>query len=156
MYITLYDYHNVMNNSQNVVIMSEVIKKILIVDDDEATRAIIAQMLKKDSYIIDHAESGEAALEKIIRNSYDLLILDYMMPDVDGLDVLSKVKELDPNVRVIMITAAHLSTDIALDAIKKGASHYLTKPFELKKFRRIVKRALTDVTPDQFGIGLDN
>jgi DNA-binding response OmpR family regulator len=136
--------------------MSKIAKRILIVDDDEAARSIIAQVLRRDNYHIDQAGSGDMALEKVIHNRYDLLILDYMMPDLDGLDVLLKVKELNPETKVIMITAAHLSIDKVLDTLKKGASHYVTKPFEVKTLRKIVNRELADATPAHIDHGRDN
>lgn len=123
-------------------------KKILIVDDDENARAVITQMLGREGYILHQASSGKEALEKVAAEDYDLLILDYMMPEMDGLEVLVKVKKLKPRVKVIMITAVHLTIEKAVEAMRHGASDYVAKPFEMKVFRETVKRVLADAAAE--------
>lgn len=128
-------------------------KKILIVDDDQHARAVIAQMLRGNDYSVDQASSGKEALEKVMAGQYDLLILDYMMPEMDGMEVMIRVKKLKPEVKVIMITAVHLTIEKAVEAMKRGASDYVAKPFEMNVFRETVKRVLATATAETLELG---
>lgn len=128
-------------------------KKILIVDDDENARRVITQMLKGDEYSLDQADSGKDALKKVTAGDYDLLILDYMMPEMDGMEVMLEVKKLKPAVKVVMITAVYLTIEKAVEAMRRGASDYVAKPFEMKVFRETVKRVLATATAETLELG---
>lgn len=104
-------------------------KNILLVDDDALSRSILGDILGECNYQVAHAESGRAALDIIKRRKFDLILSDIVMPDMDGLELLRKVRLEDPNQPVIMITAyAELST--AIEAVRLGASDYINKPID--------------------------
>jgi response regulator RpfG family c-di-GMP phosphodiesterase len=106
-------------------------KKILIVDDYLPTRKLIVDALNQSSkYQINEAESGEEALRVFREDEYDLVISDIMMPGMNGMDLLNRISEMNPDVAVIMITGSP-STDLTVNAIKNGAVDFLTKPFDI-------------------------
>jgi two-component system, NtrC family, response regulator AtoC len=114
---------------------------ILIVDDDEVIQETLFDVLKKRGYDIFLAGSGKEALETIKKNIIDLVLLDMRLPDVDGLDVLKKVKELDSEILVIMMTA-YSDIQTAVAAMKSGAYHYINKPFELDELKLLIEKGL--------------
>ena len=114
---------------------------ILIVDDDEVIQETLLDVLKKRGYDIFLAGSGKEALETIKKNIIDLVLLDMRLPDVDGLDVLKKVKELDSEILVIMMTA-YSDIQTAVAAMKSGAYHYINKPFELDELKLLIEKGL--------------
>jgi len=103
--------------------------KILIVDDELIMRESLSGWLKRDGYDVETAKSGEDALEKLNLSHYQILLLDIKMEGISGLEVLRHVKENDPDVAVIMITA-YGSISTAIEAMKNGAADYLLKPFD--------------------------
>ncbi len=103
--------------------------KILVVDDEMILRESLAGWLERDGHEVDKAESGEEALEKIKNIRYDILLVDIKMGGISGLEVLKQVKESDPDVAVVMITA-YGSIATSIEAIKNGAYDYLLKPFD--------------------------
>jgi len=103
--------------------------KIFIVDDELIMRKSLSGWLERDGYEVDTAESGEEALEKLKETRFDLLLVDIKMEGISGLDVLKHVRENDPDVAVVMITA-YGSISTAIEAIKNGAYDYLLKPFD--------------------------
>jgi len=103
--------------------------KILIVDDELIVRESLGGWLERDGHTVDKAASGEEALEKCEKTRYDILLLDIKMEGMSGLDVLKKVKENDPDVSVVMITA-YGSIPSAIEAMKNGAHEYMLKPFD--------------------------
>ena len=114
---------------------------ILIVDDEEIARNNIEHILKKENYHVVTAANGIEAIEKIEAAVFDVVLTDLKMEKVDGLGVLEKVKSKYPDTQVIMITA-YAAIDTAIEAIKKGAFHYIAKPFRLEEVRTTVKQAL--------------
>lgn len=118
--------------------MSE--EKILIVDDEELIRWSLQEELDNEGYETFVASDGAQALKIFADKSPDLTILDYKLPVVDGMDVLRKIKEVNPDHLVIMITA-HGSIDSAVKATKLGAFHYIQKPFDLRELKLIIQKA---------------
>jgi DNA-binding NtrC family response regulator len=115
--------------------------RILIVDDEEIVLRSCQRILRDGGYQIDLAREGYVALQMVSETDYDVLILDIMMPKMDGLEVLRRVKEARPDIEVIMITGLNeIST--AVKAMKLGAFDYLPKPFEPEDLRLLVSRAL--------------
>jgi len=121
--------------------MKTVNGRILVVDDEKNLREFLEIMLQKDGYEVETAADGREAVERIENQFFDLLLCDVKMPELDGLGVLRKTKELWPETHVIMITA-HASTENAVDAMKQGALDYITKPFKVEEVRLIISRAL--------------
>jgi two-component system response regulator PilR (NtrC family) len=100
--------------------------------------------LGKEGYRLTLAESGRKATEIFDKSSYDLVISDIKMPDMSGVEVLRHVKETDPSVPVIMITA-YASAETAVEALRLGAYDYLTKPFKLEELKANIRNALEKV-----------
>lgn len=115
--------------------------KILIVDDEESIREVVHTLLDAQGYDCSVAVNGRNALEQFSAGSYDLILSDIVMPEMDGLRLLEQVHAADKDVPVIMVTALHDITT-ALDAIRMGAYDYLLKPFEKDQLYLSVKRAL--------------
>lgn len=119
-------------------------EKVLVADDELSMREFLEILLHKEGYAVETASTGEEAIKKIERDQPDLIICDIMMPKVNGMDVLRKAKEIDPEALVIMITA-YASTESAVEAMKLGAYDYITKPFQVDQIKLVVKKALEHV-----------
>jgi DNA-binding NtrC family response regulator len=115
-------------------------KRILIVDDEEIVVRSCLRILSSDEYDIAVANNGLEALTKINEEDFDMVILDIMMPKMNGIEVLQRVKESHPDVDVIMITGLN-EIDTAVKAMKLGAFDYLPKPFEPEELELVVNRA---------------
>src|SRR6187401_2319516 len=113
---------------------------ILVVDDEPLIRWSLSERLKSDGYEVLEAETGRAALEKL-PEGVDLVLLDYRLPDTDGVTVLRKIKEFDQDILVILLTA-YASVDTAVEAMKQGAYHFANKPFNLDDVSATIERAL--------------
>jgi DNA-binding NtrC family response regulator len=113
---------------------------ILIVDDEDLIRWSLRERLQTDGYDILEAGTGKAALEAF-KTGVDLVLLDYRLPDLDGLSILRELKKLDPEVLVILLTS-FVSVDTAVEAMKLGAFHFANKPFNLDEIAATVGRAL--------------
>lgn len=121
--------------------------RILVVDDEPINRMIIANCLADNNCQLDEAEDGEDGWQQLQRHPYDLIVLDRVMPRLDGLSLLKRIKA-DARWRhlpVIMQTAASQPQEV-LDGIEAGAYHYLTKPYEPQALRTLVTTVLTEFT----------
>ena len=105
-------------------------KKILIVDDEDDVRLFLADFISERDFGVETAADGEEAVEKVKKTKYDVILLDIMMPGMDGMACLEKIKKLSPSTVVIMITALKDETRMAA-AKKLGAAQYIVKPFSL-------------------------
>jgi DNA-binding NtrC family response regulator len=103
---------------------------ILIVEDEDSQRSLLSGLLGKEGYSVGEAGTGADALEVFKKDIFELVLLDYKLPDTDGLTLLKKFKEINPEVEVIMVTAFG-SIENAVGALKAGATEYLTKPVDL-------------------------
>ncbi len=115
--------------------------RILVVDDEDIVIRSCTRILDGADYQIEAAHDGREALQRVEQNPYDILILDIMMPNVGGLEVLRRVKESHPDIDVIMITGLS-QIDTAVQAMKLGAFDYISKPFEPDELKLVVQRAL--------------
>lgn len=114
--------------------------KVLIVDDQDDVRSLLAAVLE-DDYIVTHAESGAALQQAFSDEQPDVVLLDVKLPDADGLDLIPQVKKRWPDTDVIVLTG-HGSFSMAVEATKRGASNFLSKPFENEKLLVDVKCAV--------------
>ena len=115
--------------------------KILIVDDELIMRESLAGWLERDGHSVQTAPSGEDALEKLKDTRFDILLVDIKMEGISGLDVLRHVKEIDPDVAVVMITA-YGSIPTAIDAMKNGAYDYMLKPFDPNELGALIEKII--------------
>lgn len=115
--------------------------KILIADDEKNMRWILGKTLLEDKFQVIEAKDGEEAYHLFLDEEPDLAILDYRMPNIDGMEVLKRIKTLNPKMPVIMITA-HGSTDAAVEAMKLGAVDYISKPFDINDLKLSIFKAL--------------
>jgi len=115
--------------------------RILVVDDEQIARENLEHILKNEGYEVLSVESGVSALKRLSTTEFDLVLTDLKMKLVDGMEVLEKTKELYPDTEVVMITA-YATVNTAIEAMKKGAYHYIPKPYKVDEARMIVKRAL--------------
>jgi DNA-binding NtrC family response regulator len=116
-------------------------KHILVIDDEPEMQDILKQLLQEEGYELETANSGEAGLDKLLEKSFDLVICDIMMPGIDGIKTLERIKEIDSQQMVIMITS-YASVENAVDAMKKGAFEYITRPFRNDEVLHIVNNAV--------------
>src|SRR5436190_17145045 len=117
--------------------------KVLVVDDESGVRFGIRDFLEQQGYEIEDAESCEDAQHLFRTSRPDIVIADYMLPDGTALDLLPRLKEIDPDIPLLVLTA-HGSIDLAVRAIKEGAEQFLTKPLELPALLVILERLLAN------------
>ena len=115
--------------------------RILIVDDEPNIRQGLAEALQDQGYEIEQAASGEAALELLRMKPFDLVLVDLVMEEMDGIEVLREINRQWPQTEVVIITA-HGTIETAVKALKEGAYDYLTKPINVKRFRSYVHNIL--------------
>jgi DNA-binding NtrC family response regulator len=114
-------------------------EKILVVDDEDIIRESLSFILKKEGYVVEEAENGKAAYDKILKDSFDLVITDIEMPGMKGIDLLSEIKKINIQTTVVIITA-YGSLDTAISALRNGASDYILKPVEFDELLIKMKR----------------
>jgi len=115
--------------------------RILLVDDEESIRHSLGEIIGFEGYEVKTAESGEAAILYIQKESFDLVILDLKMPGIDGLEVLHYIQSAAPDTKVILLTA-HGSLESAIQALREGAQDYILKPANSKSILESIERAL--------------
>jgi two-component system response regulator AtoC len=115
--------------------------KILIVDDEAIVRDFISEVLIRMGHAPLAAASGEKAIEHLERTEFDVVITDFKMPGVSGIDVLKRTLQLYPDCRVIIITA-YGTIELAVEAMKMGAHDYITKPISPDHLEMVVSKAL--------------
>jgi DNA-binding NtrC family response regulator len=114
---------------------------ILIVDDDEVMRETLSDVFTKQGYETFTTGTGTESIASIKRQPVDLVLLDIRLPDTDGIDVLRRIKEIDTDLMVIMMTA-YSDAQTAMMAMKTGAYDYIHKPFELDELRLLIQKAI--------------
>ncbi len=114
-------------------------ERILVVDDEDIIRESLSFVLKKEGYYVQEAENGKAAYNKLLEESFDLVVTDLEMPEMKGIELLEEIKKLNIQTAVIIITAFG-SLDTAIIALRNGASDYLLKPVEFDELLIKIKR----------------
>ncbi|NOZ85893.1 MAG: response regulator [Deltaproteobacteria bacterium] len=115
--------------------------RILIVDDEEILRKVLSRQIVKMGYEFDVASSGQEAVKKIDPGKFDAALLDYRMPEMNGLDTLKRILKIDPKMAVLMLTAEQ-DLEIAVNILKLGAYDYLTKPVSMDELKFALERSL--------------
>jgi two-component system nitrogen regulation response regulator NtrX len=116
-------------------------EQILVVDDEEGVRSSLCGILVDEGYAVDAVATGEACVEALGARRYDLALLDVWLPQMDGIETLSKIRTLDPELPVIVISG-HGSIETAVKAVRMGAQDFVEKPLSLEKTLLVVKNAL--------------
>jgi len=116
-------------------------KHLLVADDEPGIRRVLQAVFTKDGYTVHLAENGRKALEIATIQPISVLVTDLIMPDMNGVDLLKKIREKRPEVVAVMITA-YGTIKTAVDAIRLGAADYITKPFDVGEIRAVVARAV--------------
>jgi CheY-like chemotaxis protein len=126
--------------------------RILVVDDEENLRRTMSMALETEGYEVSTAADGPEGVRRFReRKGWDLILLDQRMPGMDGLEVLGRIREIDPEARVVMVTA-YATIELAVEAMRAGATDFLRKPFTPDVLRGAVRGALTaDAVPRAFG-----
>src|SRR5210317_2082220 len=119
--------------------------KILIIDDEKSIRSTLKEILEYEKFKIEEAVDGQDGLDKISKNKYDIALCDIKMPKLDGIEVLEKAQQINPELPFIMISA-HGSIETAVDAVKKGAYDFIQKPPDLNRLLIKVRNALDKST----------
>lgn len=114
---------------------------ILVVDDEMGIREGCKRALSEEGYAVDDAEDGQAGLQKVNENDYDLILVDLMMPGVGGMDLIKRIHHIDPEIITVVITG-NATIETAVEATKLGAYDYLPKPFSPEALSAVVKRGL--------------
>ena len=131
---------------------------VLLAEDDENLGTLLNTFLKNKGYQVDLARNGKIALEKFNERNYDFLILDVMMPEIDGFTVAREIREIDKNIPILFLTAKSMKED-KLKGFEIGADDYLTKPFSMEelvaRIEAILKRSgfEREIDSAQFNIG---
>ncbi len=120
--------------------------KILVVDDEENMLALFRRVLGKEGYHIECVDSGQGALKLATERPFELAIVDVSMPDMDGIEVLAKLKGMDREMPVIMISAFP-SWEKEQAAKSLGCADYLPKPLDMKRLKALVKKELSGFAP---------
>ncbi len=118
-------------------------ERILIVDDEEQMRELLAKVLEKNGYQVTAAADGSQALALLEKEPMDLVVTDVRMPGLDGMEALRAIKELNPEIVIILMTAFG-SIDQAVQAVKEGAYDYINKPFKIDEMLLTIKKALDE------------
>ncbi len=116
-------------------------RRIMVVDDEQNIRDIICELLQEMGYEVSVAVDGIDALDKVALEQYELYIIDVYMPRLGGLELIAKLKEIQP-LAVIIVTTGYSSIDVAIRAIRTGAYHYLTKPIQAEELLKVVESGL--------------
>jgi DNA-binding NtrC family response regulator len=116
-------------------------ERILIVDDEDGMRRLLGRVLSREGYETTTVARGAEALQQVAREHYDLVVTDIKMPEMDGLQLLDELKEYDPSLPIIVMTA-YGTVENAVQALRSGAYDYIAKPFETDEIKLTVAKAL--------------
>jgi DNA-binding NtrC family response regulator len=115
--------------------------RILVVDDDESIRKVLATILEDDGYAVDTAKNGKEAIKKSRAKFCNIALIDIRLPDIEGIELLTKIRDTKPKMRKIIITG-YPSLQNAVEALNKGADAYIMKPFDMDKVLKTIKEQL--------------
>lgn len=121
------------------------IEKVLVVDDEMLVRNFISETLRRQEMEVTTAENGKKALQLLKESAYDMVITDLKLPDLTGIELLCKIKELNPSTIVVIITA-YGSIENTVEAMRLGAFHYIQKPFSAEVIEAVIERAKEHLT----------
>ncbi|EGW38849.1 response regulator [Desulfosporosinus sp. OT] len=114
---------------------------VLIVDDNSGIRKLLQEVLSNEGYYVATAASGQEALMQVQRELPDLVLLDLKMPRINGFELKQKLKEIDKNIRIIIVSG-YAEQELVKDIIKQNADYVLSKPFDLEELQNVVAKLL--------------
>lgn len=115
--------------------------RILVVDDDESIRKVLAAILEDEGYTVESVGTAEKAVQKTKRKIYNLALIDIRLPNMEGVELLTKMKDTTPKMRKIIITG-YPTLQNAVEAVNKGADAYIVKPFDMENVLETIKEQL--------------
>ena len=115
--------------------------RILVVDDDENIRKVLMKILEGEGYIVESVGTAKEAIEITKRKFYNLALIDIRLPDMEGVKLLTKIRDTTPKMRKIIITG-YPTLRNAIEAVNKGADAYIVKPFDMDKALNVIKEQL--------------
>ena len=115
--------------------------RILAVDDDENIRKVVVAILEDEGYVVESVGTAKEAIEKSRRKFYNLALIDIRLPDMEGIELLTKFRETTPRMRKVIVTG-YPTLQNAVDAVNKGADAYIVKPFDVKKVLKTIQEQL--------------
>jgi DNA-binding NtrC family response regulator len=122
--------------------------RILIIDDDENIRKVLQTILEDEGYIVDAADTAKKGIERSEKAFYNLALIDVRLPDMEGIELLSKLRNTKPKMRKIVVTG-YPTLQNAISAVNKGADAYVMKPFEVEKILETIKDQLKKQDEDK-------
>ena len=115
--------------------------RILIVDDDEYIRKVLTTILEDEGYSVESAGTAKKAIERTRRKFYNLALIDIRLPDMEGIELLAKMRDTTPKMRKIIITG-YPTLQNAIEAVNKGADAYVLKPFDMEEVLKTIREGL--------------
>ena len=115
--------------------------RILIIDDDENIRKVLTTILEDEGYDVESVDTAKKAIERTRRKFYNLALIDIRLPDMEGIELLTKMKNTTPKIRKIIITG-YPTLQNAVEAVNRGADAYIMKPFDMEKVLEEIKDQL--------------
>jgi len=114
--------------------------KILIIEDEGSQRMLLREFLEERGYTVDEAETGEKGIEKVKKVAFDVVLIDIRLPDISGIEVLRKIRMINPEIKAVMITAFQ-DVKLVVESLKGGAFNYLVKPINLEELLINIRKA---------------
>ena len=115
--------------------------RILIIDDDESIRRVLATILEDEGYVVDSAETGKKGIEKTETAFFNLALIDVRLPDMEGIELLGKIRDTKPKMRKLIVTG-YPTLQNAVAAVNKGADAYIMKPFDVELMLQTIREQL--------------
>lgn len=115
--------------------------RILIVDDDENIRKVVQTILEEEGYLVEQVDTAQKAIEKTKKKYYNVALIDIRLPDMEGIELLTRMKEYTPRMRKIVITG-YPTLQNAIEAVNRGADAYIMKPFDVENVLNTIKDQL--------------